>query len=239
MAIINSRAVGVDTFANRPAAATAGRLFFASDTNTLYVDTGAAWTTVLVGATTWTTTTSNTTAFNALDPLTTKGDIITHDGTDSVRRAAPSDGYVLIADSAQTSGWRGDQLTFCVTLFAAGATKNFAPGASYVGLFTTGTSNPTHTKINFAHFREARLHSHGGIQIGSTQVDIKVRDTTNSKDVTGVISFTSTTLSQQDTGWSALDAATYGGVDAEIEVQAVESSAGDTGRFDNVILELR
>jgi hypothetical protein len=32
-----------DTFANRPAAGTAGRLFYASDTEVLYRDNGATW----------------------------------------------------------------------------------------------------------------------------------------------------------------------------------------------------
>lgn len=48
--------------------------------------------------------TSATAAFNALDPLTTKGDIIVHNGTDSVRVAVGSNGQFLKANSAQASG---------------------------------------------------------------------------------------------------------------------------------------
>lgn len=48
--------------------------------------------------------TSQTAAFNALDPLTTKGDLVTHDGINSVRRAVGTDGFALVADSAQTTG---------------------------------------------------------------------------------------------------------------------------------------
>ncbi len=44
------------------------------------------------------------TAFNALDPLTTKGDLIAHDGTNSVRQAVGANNTILVADSAQTNG---------------------------------------------------------------------------------------------------------------------------------------
>jgi hypothetical protein len=42
--------------------------------------------------------------FNQLDPLTTKGDILGHDGTDSVRVPVGADGSFLTADSAQATG---------------------------------------------------------------------------------------------------------------------------------------
>ena len=42
--------------------------------------------------------------FNALSPLTTKGDILTRDATDNIRVAVGTDGWVLTADSAQASG---------------------------------------------------------------------------------------------------------------------------------------
>jgi len=47
---------------------------------------------------------TQTAGFNALDPLTTKGDIITHNGTDSVRLAVGSNSLCLKANSAQASG---------------------------------------------------------------------------------------------------------------------------------------
>lgn len=50
--------------------------------------------------------TTKTLAFNALSPLTTKGDIIVHNGTNNVRLGVGSDGQVLTADSSQTNGVR-------------------------------------------------------------------------------------------------------------------------------------
>lgn len=48
--------------------------------------------------------TGATAAFNGLDPLTTKGDIIVHNGTNSVRLPVGTNGFVLSANSAQTEG---------------------------------------------------------------------------------------------------------------------------------------
>lgn len=48
--------------------------------------------------------TTATAAFNALDPLTTKGDIIVNTGTDSVRLPVGTTGQVLLVDSTQSTG---------------------------------------------------------------------------------------------------------------------------------------
>lgn len=48
--------------------------------------------------------TTQTAAFDALDPLTTKGDIIVHNGTNSIRVGVGSNTQVLTADSAEASG---------------------------------------------------------------------------------------------------------------------------------------
>jgi hypothetical protein len=50
--------------------------------------------------------TTATLGFNALSPATTKGDLITRDGSNNIRLPAGSDGQVLTTDSAQTSGLR-------------------------------------------------------------------------------------------------------------------------------------
>jgi hypothetical protein len=48
--------------------------------------------------------TTKITAFDALSPSTTKGDLIAYDGTDNVRLPVGTNGYVLTADSTATSG---------------------------------------------------------------------------------------------------------------------------------------
>jgi hypothetical protein len=48
--------------------------------------------------------TTQTAAFDALSPTTTKGDLIVHNGTDNIRIPVGADTYVLTADSAEPSG---------------------------------------------------------------------------------------------------------------------------------------
>lgn len=48
--------------------------------------------------------TTATAGFNALDPLTTKGDLLSHDGTNSIRLAVGTNGQCIKANSATTSG---------------------------------------------------------------------------------------------------------------------------------------
>jgi len=50
--------------------------------------------------------TSQTPAFDALAPTTTKGDLIVHDGTDNIRVAVGTNDQFLVADSTQASGVR-------------------------------------------------------------------------------------------------------------------------------------
>lgn len=48
--------------------------------------------------------TTSLAGFNALSPLTTKGDLHGHDGSNNIRIGVGSDGYILSADSTNTSG---------------------------------------------------------------------------------------------------------------------------------------
>jgi len=73
--------------------------------------------------------TSKTPAFDALSPLTTKGDLIVYNGTNNVRVGVGANGSVLVADSAQASGVKWDS----------------AVTPSCKVYQTTGTSIPTAT----------------------------------------------------------------------------------------------
>lgn len=50
--------------------------------------------------------TTKTAAFDALSPQTTKGDLVTFDGTNAVRKASGTNGQFLTADSTQSDGLR-------------------------------------------------------------------------------------------------------------------------------------
>ncbi|MFV8257620.1 tail fiber domain-containing protein [Bdellovibrio bacteriovorus] len=108
--------------AARPTAGNAGLLYISSDSHQIYRDNGSTWSTLGGGgaATPISLTTQVTGilpvvnggtgassvagAMSALSPLTNKGDILVHNGTNNVRLPAGSNGQVLTADTADTNG---------------------------------------------------------------------------------------------------------------------------------------
>jgi hypothetical protein len=79
--------------------------------------------------------TTQTAAFDALAPTTTKGDLIVSNGSDNIRLAVGTNGYLLTADSAEASGikWAAAPVS---TTVANDASTN----ASYYPVFSTATS---------------------------------------------------------------------------------------------------
>lgn len=81
-----------------------------------------------------------TAAFNALSPLTTKGDLLGNNGTDDIRLAVGTNGQVLIADSAAASGlaWSSVPATLEATLTTNDATPTVL--ISYAVAVTTAAT---------------------------------------------------------------------------------------------------
>lgn len=77
--------------------------------------------------------TSQTNAFDALSPTTTKGDIIVNNGSDNIRLAVGSNDQVLTADSAQASGVKwATPSTGGGSVFITALTNNASAGNSLV-----------------------------------------------------------------------------------------------------------
>ena len=74
---------------------------------------------------------TKTLGFNALSPQTTKGDLITNDGTNDVRIGVGADTSILIADSSQTDGIRWG------TIQSSGAVQSFIKSVTPVTMTDT------------------------------------------------------------------------------------------------------
>jgi hypothetical protein len=79
--------------------------------------------------------TTQTAAFDALAPTTTKGDLIVNDGSDNVRLAVGTNNYVLTADSAQATGVKWAAVATGTTV-----SDDTSTNATYYPTFSTATS---------------------------------------------------------------------------------------------------
>ncbi len=83
--------------------------------------------------------TTATAAFGALSPLTTKGDVLVHDGTANLRMAVGSNGKALIADSAEAAGvkWGDIFATDLLSMVTTGIVQRNGAG-SYSAVTVNG-----------------------------------------------------------------------------------------------------
>jgi len=102
--------------------------------NTITNISGAALTGTVPIASGGTGQTTQTAAFDALSPLTTKGDLITHNNTDNIRIGVGSDGQVLTADSAEAGGFKWSTL-------ASGSNYDSSLSIQNLGISTSIGSN--------------------------------------------------------------------------------------------------
>lgn len=84
--------------------------------------------------------TTQAAGFNALSPLTTKGDLIGFDGSNNIRFAAGADGTVVSYDSAQASGLKAiSVLTSPMTTLGDIIYENVSPAAARLAGNTSAT----------------------------------------------------------------------------------------------------
>ena len=105
---------GVDTIVGRASTDTLTNKSIDGDTNTITdidASTSLKTGTAVAIANGGTGATAQTAAFDALSPTTTKGDIVVDNGTNDVRLAVSTDGYVLAADSTETEGVKWDAIS--------------------------------------------------------------------------------------------------------------------------------
>jgi hypothetical protein len=79
--------------------------------------------------------TTQTAAFDALSPTTTKGDLIVSNGSDNVRLAVGTNGFLLTADSAEATGIKWAAAPVSTTI-----ANDTSTNATYYPTFATATS---------------------------------------------------------------------------------------------------
>jgi hypothetical protein len=122
--------------------------------------------------------TTQTDAFNALAPTTTKGDLIVNNGTDNVRFAAdPNNNYVLTTDSTTATGlkWSPSAAGGAVTLVndTATATNLFpafanATSGTVANLFTSNSK--LLYKPSTGDFQASQVVASNGLVVNSDQI---------------------------------------------------------------------
>lgn len=134
--------------------------------------------------------TGATAAFNGLDPLTTKGDIIVHNGTNSVRLAVGANGTVLSANSAQAEGveWVAAGAIFGNLDFLSETKLPSGSGTFYIGLGgrVSDTEADVRSPIDAASIKNLRCYA------SATTSGTGITVTLGVGACTGTLTYTST-----------------------------------------------
>jgi hypothetical protein len=129
-------------------------------------------------------------AFDALAPTTTKGDLIVSNGSDNIRLAVGTNGFLLTADSAETSGvkWAAAPVSTTVsddTTTNASYYPTFATATS--GTFSTATVSSTKLTYNpsLGDLRATQLAASNGIMFTNQTINTSVTFPTGYDGISG------------------------------------------------------
>lgn len=111
--------------------------------------------------------TTQTAAFDALSPLTTKGDIVVNNGANDIRLAVGADGLVLKANSATASGleWAAGSTTSADVSAAGGFLQS---GNSFGATAVLGTNDAQSLQFETGGTTKMTVLASGDVGIGTT-----------------------------------------------------------------------